>query len=315
MTAGRPWWLLLLPLVLPPLVLMSHRSLSGLGRFRKWLAIGLRATSRPLIILALAEVQTVQKNDKLTTIFVVDVSESIPQDMRRNVLQFVTEEGRKRRKNDLAGVVVFGRTASVEAPPAPTEPNLTLGIESPINIQYTDLAAAMKLALATFPEDSARRIVLITDGNENRGNVLEQAAAAARLGVQVDVLPIDPISTARKSSSRRSPSPRREEGEMGQHQRRDPRLATIEGGRVASLPERFPTTAGTHPRATRTPSAITLERGERLHPLRQLITETNFYTFLAEFVPEKGFTRRPAVDQQKCRRRLHVCPRYARRSS
>ena len=31
---GRPWWLLALPLVLPPLVLVSLRSLAGLGRFR-----------------------------------------------------------------------------------------------------------------------------------------------------------------------------------------------------------------------------------------------------------------------------------------
>ena len=33
--------------------------------------------------------------------------------------------------------------------------------------------------------------MILSDGNENRGNLLEQALAAKSLGVQVDVLPID----------------------------------------------------------------------------------------------------------------------------
>ncbi len=248
---NRPWWLLLLPVVLPPLVLFSYRSLSGLGKFRRALAIGFRASVVTLIVLAMAEVQGVRKTDKLATIFVVDVSESIPVDMRRSVLQFVTEEGRKRRKGDLAGVVVFGRTASVEAPPAPTEPNLTLGIESTINPQYTDLAAAMKLALATFPEDSARRIVLISDGNENRGNVLEQATAAAKLGVQVDVLPIDYFYNKEVLVEKIALPPDVKKGETVNinvviRAQRAPRR-----GRSRSS-SATPTTAGCPPRATRT---------------------------------------------------------------
>ncbi|MBY0229112.1 MAG: VWA domain-containing protein, partial [Gemmataceae bacterium] len=55
---------------------------------------------------------------------------------------------------------------------------------------YTDLAAALKLALASFPEGAARRIVLITDGNENLGDAEEQARLAAALGVEIDVLPL-----------------------------------------------------------------------------------------------------------------------------
>ena len=43
----------------------------------------------------------------------------------------------------------------------------------------------------SFPEDTARRIVVLSDGNENRGNLFEQALTAKSLGVQVDVLPIE----------------------------------------------------------------------------------------------------------------------------
>ncbi len=46
------------------------------------------------------------------------------------------------------------------------------------------------MALASFPEDTAKRIVLISDGNENRGNAEEQAKQARSMGVQIDVLPL-----------------------------------------------------------------------------------------------------------------------------
>ena len=87
-------------------------------------------------------------------------------------------------------MIVFGKGPRVEVPPAPSELNL-MGVESTVDAENTDLAAAMKLALATFPEDTARRIVILSDGNENRGNLLEQTLVAKSLGVQVDVLPID----------------------------------------------------------------------------------------------------------------------------
>ncbi|WZO97528.1 vWA domain-containing protein [Isosphaeraceae bacterium EP7] len=191
LNAGRPLWLLLLPLVLPPLILFSYRGLSGLGRVRRLLAIALRGTVVTLVVLALAELQAVRRSERLTTLFVVDASESIPREMRGPALQYVTEESKKRGPDDLSGVVVFGKTPRVESPPAPIESNLSMGIESTIDPEYSDLAAAIKLALATFPGDTARRIVVLSDGNENRGNAVEQALSAKNLGVPIDVLPID----------------------------------------------------------------------------------------------------------------------------
>jgi uncharacterized membrane protein len=285
-TVGRPLWLILLPIVLPPLVYFSMRSLSGLGRFRKNVAILLRATVVTLIVCALAEVQAVRKNDKLTTIFAVDVSESIPTDMRRNTLRYVTEEGKKRRKDDLAGVVVFGRNPSVETPPSPSEPNLSLGIESTINPQYTDLASALKLALATFPEESARRIVLISDGNENRGNVLEQASAAARLGVQIDVLPIEYVYDREVLVEKISIPPDVKKGETVNInvviRASEPTSGTLQIFQKDSDNRRIPAPGN------ETPVPITLDRGITVKTLKQRITESNFYTFTAEFVPDKG---------------------------
>ena len=75
--ALQPWWLLLL-LLIPVVILLSYRSLAGLGPVRRWLAIGLRCTLIALLTLALAEVRIRHTNENLTVLFLVDRSLSIP---------------------------------------------------------------------------------------------------------------------------------------------------------------------------------------------------------------------------------------------
>src|SRR5204862_399583 len=86
--------------------------------------------------------------------------------------------------------IVFGKQPRLELPPS-VVPKLNFKkILSQVDSSYTDIAAAMKLALASFPEGSGKRIVLISDGNENMGRAEEQARIARQNGVQVDIVPI-----------------------------------------------------------------------------------------------------------------------------
>src|SRR3954471_7312226 len=96
LTVGRPWWLVLLPLLIVPLVLFSYKSLAGLGKVRRVVAILVRTAVVAAIVLALAEVQTVRRNEKLTTMYLIDSSESIPQEYRGTILSFVSEDSKKR---------------------------------------------------------------------------------------------------------------------------------------------------------------------------------------------------------------------------
>ena len=96
-------------------------------------------------------------------------------------------------KRDQAGVIVFGRRPRLELPPSDAPyfqgPSRFLD-EASVDANYTDIAAAIKLALASFPEGSGKRIVLLSDGNENLGNAEEQARLAKQNGVQIDVVPL-----------------------------------------------------------------------------------------------------------------------------
>ena len=277
-SVGNPWWLILIPLVLPPLVWTSYRSLAGLGTLRRTLAILLRTAVITLIVLALAELQSVRRTDRLATIFLLDASNSVPREQQKAALDYVTDASKKRRREDLAGVVVFGREPRVEIPPAPSELNL-LGIESTIDPENTDLGAALKLALASFPDDTARRIVVLSDGNENRGNLFEQALTAKSLGVQVDVLPLEYFYDREVLVEKVSIPPDVKKGETVNInvviRASEPTRGTLQVFQKADN-YRAPALGNEHPQP------IELQRGINVFTLRQLITEPNFYTFSAD---------------------------------
>jgi uncharacterized membrane protein len=204
----RPWWLLLLVLV-PVVVLLARRSLGGLGPTRKWAAIGARALIVALLVAALAEPRIRRPSEDVTVLFVIDRSLSIPQDVdltappseqvdRRweRIRQFVDQSVRQRgpeHRNDQAGVILFGKRPKLALPPAAVDKlPIDERMAGPIDGNYTDIAAALKLALASFPEGTGKRIVLISDGNENLGAAEEQATLARQNGVEIDTIALAP---------------------------------------------------------------------------------------------------------------------------
>jgi Mg-chelatase subunit ChlD len=185
-----PVYLLLLGTI--PLVwLVSFRRLASLGPWRRWIVLLLRSAVIALLVLTLAEAQFTRTSERLTVVYLLDQSLSIPTELRRMMVDYVAADIHAHRKStDRAGVVVFGRDAAVERSPFDGDLKLNRTIESIVDPQSTNLAAGLKLAQAMLPEDSAKRIVLVSDGNENLGNAMEQAEALAVAGVGIDVVPI-----------------------------------------------------------------------------------------------------------------------------
>ena len=203
---NQPGYLLLL-LLLPLLWIFSFRSLSGLGPVRRLVALTLRTTVLLLFICALAEVQWQKATDRLTVFYLLDQSESIPGPVREAMLKYVTKEVQLHRRKTVAGhggdrpgVIIFGREALIETPPFDDELRSIGKLESIVDLRKdaTNIAAALKQAQASFPEDTAKRIVIVTDGNENLGisiafffrNNLATAPAATRAAVSLaELLP------------------------------------------------------------------------------------------------------------------------------
>ncbi len=184
-------WLLLL---LPVFWALSFRSLASLGHLRRLLAIGLRTLVAALFICALAEIQLQRISDKVTVIYLLDQSESIPHAKRELMRDYVVQQvqsHRDARREDRAGVIVFGREAAIEVPPFDDDVPDTGSFETLLERRdATNLESALKLAQAAFPEDTAKRIVIVTDGNENIGNAASVAPTLASNGIGIDVVPV-----------------------------------------------------------------------------------------------------------------------------
>src|SRR5436305_10767179 len=102
---------------------------------------------------------------------------------------FVNRTAKQKHPTDKAGVIVFGSEASIESSPNITGVNLDK-IQAVVGTERTDLAAAIRLGTAAFPENGQKRLVVMTDGNENLGDAMGAVLAAKPLGVSIDVIPM-----------------------------------------------------------------------------------------------------------------------------
>ena len=182
-SATAPLLLLVVPLgvgFVVALQLLAHGSL-GDGRAR--LALLVRAVVVSALAMALAGVAVVLPTDRLATVFVVDLSDSVGNDGRAEALAFVREALEERPAGDVAGVVAFGRDALVERLPAELT-DLDRIASTPVR-GATDVGAALRLAAALFPDATQQRIVLLSDGNDTTGTGQVEAARAGARGIQV----------------------------------------------------------------------------------------------------------------------------------
>lgn len=136
----------------------------------------------------------------MTLMVVVDRSFSIPQETAANsvrdarwerLVEQIKQATRERLKvQDRVGVISFAARPRLEFPVSDV-PELNIrDIGNGLDRNTTDMGSAIRLALASFPEGSARRILLISDGNENQGDAEADARTAKLNGVPMDVIPL-----------------------------------------------------------------------------------------------------------------------------
>ncbi|MCH7790956.1 MAG: VWA domain-containing protein [Planctomycetes bacterium] len=197
----QPVWLWLL-LLAPILAAVALAGFVAMSLARRWSAVVLRCTLIALMTAMLAGASAVRQSDQLAVVAVVDVSGSV----RRLAPRLLDEEGRTitpieravqflraatatRGPDDLLGLVVFdGRSMAVGAP--------TRGdvLARPVDVtmrEGTDIEAALRLAWAIIPPDTAGRVVLITDGVDTAGDALWLDAAATAARWPIDVAPVE----------------------------------------------------------------------------------------------------------------------------
>src|SRR5919108_3348810 len=140
-----------------------------------------------LVIAALAGASWSQPVGRQATIFVGDISSSTDS-QRAFIEQWITAAIKHKQPDDQVGIVAVGRNALVEQ--SVKEQIDFSRFESTPDTNYTDLAAGLRLAAAILPQDSERRIVLLSDGQQNLEDALQEAQLLQQEGIRIDVVPL-----------------------------------------------------------------------------------------------------------------------------
>jgi hypothetical protein len=182
----RPEYLLLLPVLLAAAGWAGRNSLASLNRSRLLVANSVRLLLLLLLTLALAGFQLVHSRHTLSTVFLLDVSSSVPAELQKSSLEYIRQACAKMGTEDTAALIVFGADAYVEFP-AVTSPKISRVYSLP-SPDYTDLAAALRLAFASFSQGANRQIVVFSDGNENIDSALDQALIGKASDIRIDTV-------------------------------------------------------------------------------------------------------------------------------
>jgi uncharacterized membrane protein len=281
-------WVLVLLIIIPLVWVLSFNALAGLGNGRRLAALFLRSIVLTLIILAISGIQWVRISNKVTVIYLLDQSDSIAREKRELMLDYAIKSVKAHRdgsREDGAGLIVFGREAAIEFPPNNDNLPVVRAVESYLGrTDATNLESALKLAQASFPEGTSKRVVVITDGVETIGQAKIVAQAMADNGIGIDVVPIDLLAKSEVlvekvdiPNNLRQGQPFETRVVVNRYQ--------AEGNEPVQGRLRLLRSVGTS-ETTIVDDEVTLDKSVNVFPITDTISQPGGYTYRAEFVTE-----------------------------
>jgi uncharacterized membrane protein len=153
-------------------------------------AIILRCFALSLLAIALIKPSVSIPAKAISVAFLVDMSDSVPIEEKRRAFDAVIAAARRQGKYDTVKLITFGGKPFVSnlSEKISTDEITLLSRQS--EGSATDIGEAIRLGLAILRPDASRRILLISDGNENHGSAAEAAWEAKRQHVPIYTLAI-----------------------------------------------------------------------------------------------------------------------------
>lgn len=148
----------------------------------------LKCAAFAVLAIALADPWAPMRVEKLAVTVLVDTSASMPRESLQHGEAMLRDLVRKNSGADLRLITFAGRPTLRPVPRQADQVSIPEGVD-PKEGMATDIEGALQLALSTFPAQGARRILLISDGNENRGHALTEALRARERGIAVFTVP------------------------------------------------------------------------------------------------------------------------------
>ncbi len=185
---------LLLIAIVPLLFLVRVLSLTDLSVLQQVVQATLRSLVIATLALAAARPSWITETSKVSTIVLVDVSDSVSDKQLEAAKHYVDELAASQGDGNLQ-LVTFAERPLV-AHPADGKPLSSAIARHAGAGAGTDTQSAMQLAYGLYPDGHVDRMVIVSDGNQTQGDLAVEAYRAKDLGVKVSWRTFDGDPTA-----------------------------------------------------------------------------------------------------------------------
>ncbi|MCL2723367.1 MAG: VWA domain-containing protein [Polyangiaceae bacterium] len=185
-------------LLAPFFLWMIGRSLADLPLPQRILSVVLRMLFVALLALGLARLARTATTQKVCTVYLVDVSESVPDAALLDAREEINKGLKDKPEDALVRIITFAKRPHVlpmadDAKEAPVLERHDLpadktGTRTGLGAA-TDLASAMQLAYGQYPAGYLRRAVILSDGVQTDGDILAETNRSREFGVKIFTIP------------------------------------------------------------------------------------------------------------------------------
>ena len=183
----NPIWLVLIPIGIA-IIIFSSKGLKRKGRAKKNAVVILRCLLITLLFLTCAKIGLTWTVDDTATIYLIDTSDSM-KESSSIAEAFVKEAINMMKTSDTAGIILFGEDPVMENFLS-KEPSFNK-ISTVVKGNYTNIEKAIMTTISVLPDKSKKRVVLITDGEENEGDSTKIAGTLREKGIDFKVLLVE----------------------------------------------------------------------------------------------------------------------------
>ena len=147
-----------------------------------------RGVALAALVLALVNPRLFRSTTALDVVFSVDLSRSVGQEGREKANELLEAAERFEHPATRTGLLAFGRTPEWEFLPRQNVISSDFGAR--LDREESDIQAALQAAAAQIGEARQGRILLVSDGNENRGQSARVIPWLRSQGISVWTLPV-----------------------------------------------------------------------------------------------------------------------------
>ncbi len=189
---GYSLWPMLLGLVI---ILLGAEIALAYRQGVSYFPVLMRAGALAALTAALINPRWFQPSAVLDVIFAVDLSRSVGQEGKEKAREVLEVAAGLKRVASRTGLMSFGGAPEWESPPGDALPPAEFSAR--LDREQTDIQAALQGAAAQIGDGRQGRILLFSDGNENRGETARVLPLLRSQGVEVWTLPVAGLSRGR----------------------------------------------------------------------------------------------------------------------